>query len=294
MGQDLLLGILLPAALFLIMLGMGMTLSLADFLRVRQAPATVLVGVSGQLLLPPVAALITLQVFPLEPVFAVGLMILSFAPSGATSNLMTYLSRGDVALAVSLTAVSSLLVPFTMPLLSAWVINLWLDQSVAIELPLLATWTKLMLVSLLPVLLGMMIASNWPRLALRATRALKPLSFVFLLLVIVAISGKHWERMPGFLAATAPAVLLMNVLALLAGWVWAWLWRQDEARRVTIGLEVGVLNGGTALVVTLMVLGDAQMSVPPVIYGILMLGPSLAFGLLLGARLRRRSLVIGH
>ncbi|SFX31826.1 bile acid:sodium symporter family protein [Marinospirillum alkaliphilum] len=288
MGQDLLLTVLLPAALFLIMLGMGMTLSVNDFMRVRQAPAAVLTGLSGQFLLPPLAALLAIWVFDPEPVFAVGLMVLAFAPSGATSNLMTFLSRGDVALSVTLTAITSLIIPFTLPVLSALAISHWLGQSADIELPLLRTWAQLMLVSLFPILLGMLVASNWPTLAGRATQALKPLSFAFLLLVIVAISSKHWERMPAFLVATAPAVLLMNCVALLAGWLWARLWQQDAQRQITIGLEVGVQNGGTALVVTLMVLGNAQMSVPPVIYGILMLGPSLAFGLLFGAHLSRR------
>lgn len=279
MGQDWLLSFFLPAALFLIMLGMGMTLSVSDFMRVRQAPLAILAGLSGQFILPPLMALLVIHLFDLQPIFAVGLMILSFAPSGATSNLMTFLSRGDVALSVTLTAITSLIIPFTLPLLSALVINYWLKESLAIELPLLRTWAQLILVSLLPILLGMLLASNWPAFAQRATRAMKPLSFAFLLLVIIAISSKHWERMPAFLAATAPAVLLMNTLALIAGWYWAKLWRQNAARRITIGLEVGVQNGGTALIVTLMVLGNAQMSVPPVIYGILMLGPSLIFGL---------------
>ncbi|WP_416885689.1 bile acid:sodium symporter family protein [Marinospirillum sp.] len=279
MGQDWLLSFFLPAALFMMMLGMGMTLSVADFMRIGQAPRVILAGLAGQFLLPPLAALLAIWVFELPPVFAAGLLILSFAPSGASSNLMTFLSRGDVALSVTLTAITSLLVPFTLPLFASWVLNVWLNHDLAIHLPLLQTWAQLMLVSLLPILLGMLLASVYPRCARWLMPKMKPASVAFLLLVLIALTNKHWDNMPEFLRMTAPAVLLMNCVALAAGWCWGRLWQMSPTQRLTLGLEVGVQNGGTALVVTLVVLNNPAMSVPPVIYGILMLGPSLAFGL---------------
>lgn len=285
MNQSWVLGIALPLALTLIMLGMGMTLTLQDFLRVRHAPKAVLLGLFGQFILPPLMALLASWVFRLDPVFSVGLLILSFAPSGATSNLMTYLSRGDVALSISLTAITSLFIPFTMPLCALLVIEWLLHDSPNIHLPLLRTWAQLVLLSVLPVILGMWLAARYPRLAERLSPRLKPASFIFLLLVIVTICHQNWARLPQYLLAVAPAVLLMNIAALLAGWLWARIWGLDLRQQITIGLEIGVQNGGVALVITLMILNNAQMSVPPVIYGILMLGPSLLFGYLLSRRL---------
>ena len=281
MQQDWLLSLGLPLALFTILLGMGLTLSVQDFLRVRQAPKAVALGLSGQFLLPPLAALLAIALLQPEPIYAVGLLILSFAPSGATSNLMTFLARGDVALSVTLTAITSLIVPFTLPLLSALALHWGLGQTEAIHLPLLRTWAQLLLISLLPILLGMSIAAYWPSFAKRLIPALRPASLLFLLGVLIAITHNNWGQMPGFLRATAPAVILMNVTAIGLGWAWASVWRLPHAQQTTLGLEVGVQNGGTALVITLLVLNNAQLSIAPVIYGILMLFPGLAFGWLM-------------
>ncbi len=287
MSNGILLGVVLPVALFVIMLGMGMTLTLADFSRVFRLPKAVLTGLSGQMLFVPVLAFVVVSLFALPPELAVGLMVLSFAPGGATSNMMTFLSRGDVALSITLTAFASLLTPFTMPLLTQLALEHWMGQSQAIELPVVQTMMKLVVITIVPVSLGMWLHKAKPQLSSRLARIVKPLSIGFLLFVITGIVIKHWQQMPEFLVQVGPAAICLNVLALACGYFYARLLGLSVAQQITAGIEVGVQNGGTALLVTGTILGNSLMSVPPVIYGILMLGPSLLFGLWWGKHLHR-------
>lgn len=289
MSNGILLGVILPAALFIIMLGMGMTLMLSDFGRIFRQPKAVLTGLAGQMLLVPVLAFGVVSFFALPPELAVGLMILSFAPGGATSNMMTYLSRGDVALSITLTAFASVLTPFTMPILSQWALMHWMGSSPDIELPVLKTMLQLFVITVVPVSIGMWLHKAKPMFAAKVAKVVKPLSIGFLLFVISGIVAKHWAQMPEFLAQVGPAAVVLNILALLAGLLLARTAKTTLKQQITIALEVGVQNGGTALVITGAILGNSLMSVPPVIYGILMLFPSMSFGLWYGRKLLAHS-----
>jgi len=284
MSNGILLGVVLPAALFIIMLGMGMTLRPADFGRVFTMPRAVLAGLTGQMLFVPLLAFGVVTLFQLPPELAVGLMVLSFAPGGATSNMMTFLSRGDVALSITLTAFASVITPFTMPLLTQLSLDYWLGASQPIELPIAQTMLRLFVITVVPVSVGMWLHSRKPELSQSLARVVKPLSIGFLALVIVGIVAKHWVDMPEFLAAVGWPVIVLNSLALCMGYLFARVNGLSAPQQLTIGIEVGVQNGGTALLVTGAILGSSIMSVPPVIYGILMWGPSMLFGLWWGKR----------
>lgn len=284
MSNGILLGVVLPAALFIIMLGMGMTLRPADFGRVFTMPRAVLAGLTGQMLFVPLLAFGVVTLFQLPPELAVGLMVLSFAPGGATSNMMTFLSRGDVALSITLTAFASVITPFTMPLLTQLSLDYWLGASQPIELPIAQTMLRLFVITVVPVSVGMWLHSRKPELSQSLARVVKPLSIGFLALVIVGIVAKHWVDMPEFLAAVGWPVIVLNSLALYMGYLFARVNGLSAPQQLTIGIEVGVQNGGTALLVTGAILGSSIMSVPPVIYGILMWGPSMLFGLWWGKR----------
>jgi len=285
MPNGILLGVILPIALFIIMLAMGMTLTLADFLRVFRFPKAVFTGLLGQMLLVPLLAFAVVSVFALPPELAIGLMILSFAPGGATSNMMTFLSRGDVALSITLTAFASILTPFTIPLLTQWALNHWLGESQAIDLPVLQTMLRLFIITVVPVSLGMWLHHSKPDLSARLARIVKPLSISFLLFIITGIIIKHWQQMPSFLISVGPAAIVLNILALGTGYICSVFMGLNPQQQITNGIEVGVQNAGTALLVTGAILGNTTMSIPPVIYGILMLLPSLLFGLWWGRRL---------
>ena len=285
MSNGVLLGVVLPAALFIIMLGMGMTLMPADFGRVFTLPKAVFVGLMGQMLLVPLLAFGVVSLFQMPPELAIGLMVLSFAPGGATSNMMTFLSRGDVALSITLTAFASIITPFSMPLLTQWSLDYWLGASQPVELPIAQTMLRLFVITVVPVSIGMWLHRTKPELSQVLANVVKPLSIAFLALVIVGIVSKHWAQMPEFLAAVGWPVFMLNSLALLLGYLFARFNGLNGPQQLTIGIEVGVQNGGTALLVTGAILGNSVMSVPPVIYGILMWGPSMLFGLWWGRRI---------
>ncbi|MDX1398671.1 MAG: bile acid:sodium symporter, partial [Oceanospirillum sp.] len=176
MSNGILLGVVLPAALFIIMLGMGMTLKPADFGRVFTLPKAVLVGLTGQMLFVPLLAFGVVTLFQLPPELAVGLMVLSFAPGGATSNMMTFLSRGDVALSITLTAFASVMTPFTMPLLTQLSLDHWMGASQPIELPIAQTMLRLFVITVVPVSIGMWLHAKKPELSQKLAKVVKPLS----------------------------------------------------------------------------------------------------------------------
>lgn len=285
MSNGILLGVVLPAALFIIMLGMGMTLTRADFSRVFILPKAVLIGLTGQMLFVPLLAFAVVSLFQLPPELAVGLMVLSFAPGGATSNMMTFLSRGDVALSITLTAFASVITPFSMPFLTQLSLDYWLGASQPIELPIGQTMLRLFVITVVPVSIGMWLHAKKPALSQTLAKVVKPLSIGFLALVITGIVSQHWTQMPEFLSAVGLPVIVLNSLALLLGYLFARVNGLGVQQQLTIGIEVGVQNGGTALLVTGAILGNSLMSVPPVIYGILMWGPSMLFGLWWGRKL---------
>ena len=266
---------LLPLALFSLMLGLGLSLRYTDFRRVLQQPQLLVLGLVGQLLLLPLLVFALVQLWNLPPALGLGLVILALAPGGATSNLITHLCRGDTALSVSLTACSSLIVPFSLPLLTAWLLASDYAGASNLAFPVLATLLKLVLMALLPVLLGMALRQRWPQRAQSLRLPVKLLSVLFLVWVVVAISLANWGRLSSYLAELAPVVLTIVLLAMGLGYLLARLKGEGVAVQRTLAIEIGIQNAGTALLVTGGVLQDAQMSAAALLYGILMQLPAL-------------------
>ena len=157
MNPDLVLGLALPVTLFCIMLGMGTGLSLDDFKRVVTKPAAMFSGICSQLILLPLLAFALLTPMQLPGEIFIGFMILALSPGGTTSNLFAYLAGGSLALSISLTAVISVITPFTIPLVAGWLLATRMDISASIQLPFIQTLMKLIVVTLLPVMLGMIL-----------------------------------------------------------------------------------------------------------------------------------------
>ncbi len=143
MPTDILTQVILPASLFLIMFGMGLSLKLSDFAGVVKAPKAMMIGLSGQMILLPVLAFLIAIIFQLSPEIAVGLMIVALAPGGATSNMYTYLCKGDVSLSISLTAVVSLITPFTIPIITALSMTYFMSDTTKFSLPIIKTILQL-------------------------------------------------------------------------------------------------------------------------------------------------------
>lgn len=286
MESNLMTQVVLPVALFTIMLGVGLSLSIADFRQVIKRPAITALGIAMQLLLLPLLGFIVVSVLDLPPALAVGLMILTFAPGGATSNMITYLARGDTALSVSMTAIVSLIAPFTLPFLTLLSLQYWMDETEFAGFPVLATMMKLVVMTIVPVVVGVFLHQRFPALCHRLQKAVKALSMIFLLLVVMGIVKANWEQLPALISVLGPAVFLLITLAFGSGYGIAKQFGIENKQALTLGIEVGVQNAGTALLVTGAVLHNAEMSASALAYGVLMNLP--AFALIIYRNLRSR------
>ena len=261
---------LLPLALAIVMLGMGLSLVPEDFKRITRDPKAVVVGTVCQvLLLPLIGALITLVV-PMQPEIAVGLLVLAVCPGGPSSNLITYLAKGDVALSVTLTAVSSIVTVFTIPLFTNLALQHFLGESAAIALPIGTTTLQIFLITLLPTAIGMTIRYQFPGTARRLEKQMSRLAAGLLALVIVLLLVKEGSKLPGFLVQVGVGVFLLNLVATLAGFLAGKVFRLPLAQQICIAIEVGIQNGTLAIAITAGLLNNPDMAVPAAIYSLLM------------------------
>lgn len=278
MSADLLTQVILPLALFLIMFGMGLSLKPKDFQGVLTAPKAVLVGLVGQLILLPLVAFALAVAFQLSPEIAVGLMIIALAPGGATSNMFTYLSKGDVSLSISLTAVVSLITPFTLPIITALSMTYFIGNATEFSLPIGKTIVQLLVITVVPVALGMFVLSRWATLAQKIEVVIKWFSVFFLFLIIGLIVLKNAANMASFFAQAGLATLVLNIAVLVLGYGLAKAARLNSPQSIAIGFEVGIQNGTLALVVAGTLIGNAGMMIPAVTYSILMFVTGALFG----------------
>jgi len=273
MNQDLVLAIALPVTLFLIMFSMGTGLTPAHFKIVLKTPASVLTGMLSQMIILPLLAFIVLMPMQLPTEIFIGFMILALSPGGTTSNMFSYLASGNLALSISLTAIVSIVTPFTIPLIAGWIFLSQLDKSVAIQLPFLQTVLKLVVVTVVPVILGMLLRHFKKNFCLKHEFLITRIPLMLLLLVIVGIIYQNWQKMPYFIAQTGLPALLLATLALLTGYLFARLLKRSTIDARTIAIETSIQNGGTAILITGTILDNPAMTIAPVMYGILMLVP---------------------
>ena len=267
---QILVGIGLPVALILIMIGVGLSLTSKDFTRVFIQPKAFMVGITCQMLLLPIAAIIIIQLTGLTGEVAIGLFILALCPGGTTSNLYSLLAKADVGLSISLTTIAGFVTTFTIPLLGNWAIYFYGGENSQFELPVLETWIKLMAISVIPILIGMGIRMKWQNFADKAEPYVQKLSAGLLGLMIVSIVFELGESVLDYLALAGIAALLLNIATMTLGYlVGKWLIERESQIR-TISLEVGLQNGTLALLVTVTILESATMSTGPSVYSLLM------------------------
>jgi BASS family bile acid:Na+ symporter len=269
--------IALPIAIILIMTGVGLSLVPADFQRVLKQPKAFFLGAFCQMLILPLIAIGVIAATGLSGELAIGLFILSLCPGGATSNLYSYLSKADVGLSVSLTAVIGFITPFTIPLLAVWAINFYGSEGEQFQLPVMITWLKLMIVTVIPVLIGMAIRAKWSNLAKRSETYVSWLSIAVLVFVIISICFNLGDKLIDFTIATGPAVIMLNLTTMTLGYCAGRFLLHQEAQSRTITLEVGMQNGTLALLITSGILESGAMSIAPSIYSLFMFVSASAF-----------------
>lgn len=282
MKADLLIQVVLPAALFIIMLGMGLALKPLDFKLVVAKPKAVILGIVAQMLMLPMLAYLIIVLLNIEGHLAVGLMILSLCPGGTTSNLYTYLAKGDVALSVTLTSVVSLVAPFSVPFVLLIFMDLLLGAGEEVHLPVLKTIIQLLVITVLPICLGMLINKLKPNFAQAAEKSVKIFSVVFLILIVLGIVAKNINHMGSYFAQMGLASLLLNILCMLLGFTLAKLAHLNLAQQKSIAIEVGFQNGTLAIVIALTLLQNTEMAIAATCYSLLMFVTGAIFTWVLG------------
>ncbi|CAN7588546.1 bile acid:sodium symporter family protein [Pseudomonas solani] len=271
--------VFLPLALGIIMLGLGLSLTLADFARVVKFPKPVLIGLGCQILLLPLACFLLAKGFQLEAALAVGMMLLAASPGGTSANLYSHLAHGDVALNITLTAVNSVIAILTMP----FIVNLSLahfmtgDQAIPLQF---AKVVQVFAIVLGPVAIGMFLRSRFPGFAARMETPVKIISALFLLLIIVLAVAKDWRTFVDYAPVVGLAALAFNLISLAVGYFVPRLCRLSQRQAVAIGMEIGIHNGTLAIALALspMLLNNPTMAIPAAIYSIIMFFTAAAFG----------------
>lgn len=260
--------VLLPVSLAIVMLGMGLTLLPEDFQRVTRCPKAVAIGLVSQLIFLPVVGFLVASIVPMQPEIAVGLMVLALCPGGPSSNMMTYLAKGDVALSVTLTALSSAITVFTIPIFANLSLQHFAGQSAAIALPVGQTMLQIFAIALLPIGLGMLIRQQFPNLARRLEKVVNRLAIGFLTLIILAIIIGEWNRIPSFIAQVGIGVVLLNVISMVLGFWLSKLFNLKFPQQICIAIEVGLQNATLAIAITAGLLNNPDMAVPAAVYSL--------------------------
>ncbi len=279
----------LPLALAMMMLVMGLSLRPAHFVAVAREPKLILLGLALQLLLLPALAFLLVLVLSLPATLAIGLVILAACPGGATSNVISHLSGGDASLSVTLTALITLLAPLTLPL---WVNTQlqWLNlDQLDLYLPWLPTLMPLLLVTVLPLLLGMALAASYPRRVSPALPWLNRLSLLLFMALVIAMAVANSERLPQLWSQATLACLGLCLLAMMSTALISRLLQLGERRSITLMVEVGIQNAGTAMLISATILQRPDLALVALFYGILMNLPAL---LLIGRRMLRQPVAV--
>ena len=287
LNLDILVNFVLPVSLAIIMLSLGVGLTFADFRRVAERGWVFVVGAACQLLLLPVAAYVIIIIFGLSGAIAAGVMLLAFCPGGVTSNVVSRLARGDVALSVSLTALISLLSIVTVPLFVGWSIVHFMGED-APEVSVLSLAIAMFVLTALPVSIGMAIRYAAPDFANKAEPKLVTLASILFALIILAAIATNWDLFTENFSSLGPALAVLNIVTMLSGLMIASVLGMTWAEQKTISIEVGVQNGTLGITLAPLIAGVAggipTIGLPSAVYGVIMYLTVIPFVLWLRSR----------
>ncbi len=249
MEDSLATTLLLPAALAMIMLSLGLELTLADFRRVRAAPRAIAIGMLNLALISPALAFGMAELFALGPALAVGLVLLGTSPGGTMANMLTHLARGDTALSITMTAISSLAAIVTVPLALALAQRHFDAGALVGDVSMLGIVARVLLVTVIPVATGMALAHRWPAQVAAARPRIKQAAIgTFLVVVAGAVIAEH-QRALDHLGEVAGAALALNLAAMTISFGVSKLARLGDRQATAISLELGIHNAALAIAV---------------------------------------------
>lgn len=261
--------VLLPLAIAIIMVGLGLSLTLADFKRIFVYPKAMIVGLITQMIILPAFCFGIALVTNLPPELAVGLMLLAAAPGGPSANLYSHMANGDVALNVSLTALNSLLSIISIGVIVNFSMAYFMQADAYVPLQ----FQKLLEVFILivtPIGVGMALKFYFPARALQAEKYVKMASGAFLALLIILAGLKEIDHLWEDFGIVGGAALLFNLGCLGIGYGLPLLFRLPPKQAIAISMEVGIHNGSLAIYIALSILRNGTMTIPAVVYSLIM------------------------
>lgn len=265
----------LPASLFIIMFSLGMALTLADFRRVVLFPRGISIGMLNLLFISPLLAFTLAIAFKLPPELAVGMVLLGASPGGTTANMLTHLARGDTALSISMTAISSVAAVVMTPLVLSLASAHFMSGELALQLDMSGIVVKVLIITLIPLSLGMLVRAKAEAWSLRNEPLAKKIAMVFFVLVVAAALWAERTHIGDNIAVVGAAVLCLNVLAMSVSFVLSTLAGLNGRQATAVSIELGVHNTTLAMAVGAMV--TPTMVIPAAVYGVFMFFTAGAF-----------------
>ena len=265
-----------PICLGIIMFGLGMGLTVQDFLRVIKNPKDFIIGFLSQVILLPIVAIILVSLISLPIEIAMGVMVIAAAPGGVTSNILTKFADGDVALSVTLTAVVSLLSIIIVPLIVFNSAN-YLGIEIVKEISMLNIALKMFFVVTVPVLFGMIVRSLMTEFIISKTLLVQRLSVILFLIVFISIWIEEWDRIISFITRAGLIAFVLNITMIFAGYYIAKFLASGIPQRKCISLECGLQNGTLAVFVATQLFDDIVFMVPTAAYALIMFVTSIIF-----------------
>ena len=268
-----------PVCLAIIMFGLGLGLTVADFTRLIKIPRDFIVGFFGQVILLPIVAFILIQIISLPPELALGTMIIAAAPGGVMSNILTKFANGDVALSISLTAVVSLISVITVPLIiynSADFLGIEITKKIS----MVNIALKMFIAVTIPVIFGMIVRALMTDYIVSKTLLVQRLSLILFLVIFTAIWIEEWNRIVSFLARAGLIALILNLTMIFLGYYLAKYLASGVEQRKCISLECGLQNGTLAVFVGTQLFDNVVFMVPTAAYALIMFTTATIFVLI--------------
>jgi BASS family bile acid:Na+ symporter len=277
----------LPLALGIIMFGLGLSLTVADFQRVRQHPRAVVIALACQLLLLPAVCFGLVVLLDLPPLLGIGMLLLAASPGGTSANLFSHLFHGDVALNVTLTAINSIIAIATLPIITNLAIAYY-DREDSVSLQFTKV-VEVFAVVLVPVLVGMLVRSRRPAVAAAADKPVRIGSAVILAVLVIGILVDQRDKIGEYFGDVGLATGLFCAISLVVGYVVPKALGVTQAQAIASSMEIGVHNATLAIYVAVEVLDTTEISVPAAVYSIFMFAFATLWGFLLSRRTTRNA-----
>jgi len=262
--------IILAVAIMVIMMGMGLSLSLSDFKRVAQYPKPVLLGLTNQIILLPLVSLGLIYLFQPPAFIAIGMILLTACPGGTSSNLVTLLAKGDLALSVSMTAINSIITIVTIPFWVGYAYTNYLAEASSMSSPTEDIFKTLIIILAIPLSIGMLVKQRAPAFAKRMERPVRIASSVFLAVVILGLLAREFDLFQQYVGDTLAIVAALNAITMGLGYILAKAFGLNLKQGLTIAIESGIQNGTLTISLAVITLNEPDFAIIAAIYSLVM------------------------